>query len=45
MDIQEYKKFLMNQYLIPSRQILHEHIDENFKVFEKCGFKNLFDLK
>ncbi len=45
MDIQEYKKILKNQYLIPSRQILHEHIDENFIVFEKCDFKNLFDLK
>ena len=45
MDIQKYKTFLKSQYLIPSRQILHENIDDNFKKFERCGFKNLADLK
>ena len=45
IDIQKYKTFLKAQYLIPSRQILHENIDANFKIFEKRGFKNLSDLK
>jgi hypothetical protein len=45
MDVQKYKNFLKNQYLIPSRQILHEKIDDNFKIFENCGLKNLSDLK
>ena len=45
MDIQKYKTFLKGQYLIPSRQILHENIDENFKIFKNGGFKNLSDLK
>ena len=45
MDVQKYKTFLKNQYLIPSRQILHENIDNNFKIFETCGLKNLSDLK
>ncbi len=45
IDIQKYKTFLKGQYLIPSRQILHENIDNNFKIFENYGFKNLLDLK
>ena len=45
MDIQKYKIFLKSQYLIPSRQILLENIDDNFKTFENCGLKNLLDLK
>ena len=45
MTIEEYKIFLKNQYLIPSRQILHENIDENFQVFKNCGFKSILDLK
>jgi hypothetical protein len=45
MDIKKYKTFLKNQYLIPSRQTLHENIDDNFKIFENYGFKNLSDLK
>lgn len=45
IDIREYRIFLNNQYLIPSRQILHINIDDNFKVFENRGFKNLADLK
>ncbi|MCL2683277.1 MAG: helix-hairpin-helix domain-containing protein [Bacteroidales bacterium] len=45
MDIQNYKTFLKNQYLIPSRQILHENMDANFKIFENYGLKNLSDLK
>ena len=45
MDIQKYKTFLKGQYLIPSRQILHENIDHNFKTFENSGLKNLLDLK
>jgi hypothetical protein len=45
MDIQKYKAFLKKQYLIPSRQILHENIDANFKIFANCGLKNLSDLK
>ena len=45
MDIQKYKLFLKNQYLIPSRQILHENIDANFKAFENKGLKNVAELK
>ena len=45
IDIHQYKDFLMNQYLISKKQVLHEKIDENFKIFEDCGFKNLSDLK
>lgn len=45
IDIQKYKIFLKNQYLIPSRRILHENIDDNFEIFERCGLKNLSDLK
>lgn len=45
MDIEKYKTFLKNQYLIPSRQILHKNIDENFKIFKNYGFKTLLDLK
>ena len=45
MDVQKYKTLLKGQNLIPSRQILHENIDENFKIFKSCGFKNLADLK
>lgn len=45
MDIEEYKIFLKNQCLIPSRQILHKNIDENFQIFKNCGFKNVLDLK
>ena len=45
IDIQKYKIFLKNQYLIPSRQILHENIDDNFKALESHGLKNLADLK
>jgi replicative superfamily II helicase len=45
MEIQKYKIFLKNQYLIPSRQILRENIDDNFEKLENCGLKNLSDLK
>lgn len=45
IDIQKYKIFLKSQYLIPSRRILHENIDDNFEIFERCGLKNLSDLK
>ncbi|MCL1928001.1 MAG: DUF4332 domain-containing protein [Treponema sp.] len=45
VDVQKYKTFLKNQYLIPSRQILHDNIDNNFKIFKNCGFKYLADLK
>jgi len=45
IDIPKYKIFLKNQHLILSRQILHENIDDNFKIFENYGFKNLYDLK
>lgn len=45
MDILKYKIFLKKQYLIPSREILHENIDDKFKIFEKYGFKNVLDLK
>jgi len=45
MDVQKYKTFLKSQYLIPSRKILHENIDENFMIFENCGLKKLSDLK
>ena len=45
MDIQKYKTLLKSQNLIPSRQILHENIDDNFKIFKNCGFKNLSDLR
>ena len=40
IDIQEYKTFLKKQNLIPSRQILYENIDQNFKILEK-SIKNL----
>ncbi|HPE14922.1 MAG TPA: hypothetical protein PLT65_03715 [Bacilli bacterium] len=39
MDIKKYKTFLKNQYLIPSRQTLHENIDDNFKIFENYSIK------
>jgi hypothetical protein len=45
MDVKKYKIFLKKQYLIPSRQILHENIDNNFKIFESRGLKNLSKLK
>ena len=45
MDVQKYKAFLKGQYLIPSRQILHENIDDNFKIFKNYGFKYLSELK
>ncbi len=45
MDILKYKIFLKKQYLIPSREILNENIDDKFKIFEKYGFKNVLDLK
>jgi hypothetical protein len=45
MDVQKYKTFLKKQYLIPSRRILHENIDDNFQIFENYGLNNLSDLK
>jgi hypothetical protein len=45
MVLQKYKTFLKNRNLFPSRQILYENIDDNFQIFEDCGFKNLSDLK
>lgn len=45
MDIKTYQIFLKNQYLIPSRQILHEDLDKNFKIFADYGLNTLLDLK
>ncbi len=45
IDIRKYKDFLKNQYLIPSRKILHQKIDENFNNLNKYGIVNLLDLK
>jgi hypothetical protein len=45
IHILKYKTHLKGQYLIPSSQILHENIDENFKIFKNIGLKMLSELK
>lgn len=49
MDFQSYslndfKTELNSSYLIPSRQILKEHIEDRFKILKDAGAQNLQDL-
>lgn len=43
--IQDYKEFLKNQNLLPSRRILWQDIDENFALFENYEIRTVEDLK
>lgn len=42
--LKNFKKSLSHRDMIPSRQILKENLDENFKIFEQLGFKVVQDL-
>jgi hypothetical protein len=44
LTLDAYKKHLKSKDLIPSRQILKIHIDENFETLKSIGLKNLDDL-
>lgn len=45
ISISTYKKILENQFLLPSRKILHDNIEDNFNIIMDCEVNNLFELK
>jgi replicative superfamily II helicase len=45
ISIDAYKEILKNQYLLPSRKILHQDIDSSFDAIHSCQIKNLAELK
>jgi len=45
ISIDAYKEILKNQYLLPSRKILHQDIDASFDAIHSCQIKNLGELK
>lgn len=42
--LKQFKKSIAHRDMIPSRQILKENLDENFKLFDKMGIKTVQDL-
>lgn len=42
--LKQLKKSIDHRDMIPSRQILKENLNENFKLFEKMGYKTVQDL-
>ncbi len=45
ISIDSYKEILKNQYLLPSRKILHQDIDASFNAIHSCQIRNLGELK
>lgn len=45
ISIEAYKEILKNQYLLPSRKILHQEMDYSFQAIQSCKIKNLYELK
>ncbi|KNY26938.1 DUF4332 domain-containing protein [Pseudobacteroides cellulosolvens] len=45
ISIEAYKEILKNQYLLPSRKILHQDMDFSFDAMHSCKIKNLDELK
>ena len=39
ISIQSYKEILKNQYLLPSRKVLHQDIDSSFDAIHSCQIK------
>ncbi|MDD2286224.1 MAG: DUF4332 domain-containing protein, partial [Paludibacter sp.] len=44
VSLEEYREKLRSSYVLPSRQILKEKLDERFNYFSSIGIKNLQDL-
>jgi len=45
ISIDMYKEILRNQYLLPSRKILHQDMDSSFGAIRNCQILNLAELK
>ena len=45
ISINAYKEILKNQYLLPSRRILHQDMDSSFDAIHSCKINNLAELK
>ncbi|NJK95141.1 MAG: hypothetical protein HC905_09720 [Bacteroidales bacterium] len=45
IGLDNYKEQLRNGYLIPSRLLLKENLDERFSIFRDAGIKNVFELQ
>lgn len=45
ISIDAYKEILKNQYLLPSRKILHQDMDSSFNTIHSCQIKNFAELK
>jgi hypothetical protein len=45
ISINAYKEVLRNQYLLPSRKILHQDMDYSFDAIYSCKIKNLGEMK
>ena len=45
ISICAYKEILKNQYLLPSRKMLHQDIDSSFDAIDSCKINNLGELK
>ena len=45
ISIDAYKEILKNQYLLPSRKILHQDMDSSFDAIHSYQIKNLGELK
>ncbi len=44
ISLEEYKKILKSEDLLPGRMLLKENIDNNFELLEKQGIKNVAEL-
>ncbi len=45
ISMDAYKEILKNQYLLPSRKILHQDMDSSFDAINSCEIKSLGELK
>ncbi len=45
ISIDAYKEILKNQYLLPSRKILHQDMDSSFNAIHSSQIRNLAELK
>lgn len=45
LSIEAYKEILKNQYMLPSRKILHQDMDRCFDAILRCSITNLAELK
>lgn len=45
ISIEAYKVILKNQYLLPSRKVLHQEMDSSFDAIHNCKMNNLVELK